>query len=244
MSQEARKRRWIELVEKHELAPEVRSLVFRQVEGEAMVYQAGQWINLYLPQEGEGLVRSYSLTEAPGSRSTFEIAVSRVAEGQASPRLCALEPGNRIEMDGPWGIFTRRGCSNERPQVYIGTGTGLSPLRAMLQEECLAAEGPPVLLLFGCRRECDILWRRELEDLAQRLPRFRYVVTLSQSAENWSGRRGYVQEHLPGLLAAYPATQAPQFYICGLSAMVEAVRHVLKEDLGVDRKSIRTERYD
>ena len=72
-------------------------------------------------------------------------------------------------------------------------------------------------------------------------PRFSLHVTLSQPSADWGGRSGYVQTHV-GELAR--ELGKPLVYACGLSPMVADVRRVLKEELGYDRKRIRSERYD
>jgi len=79
------------------------------------------------------------------------------------------------------------------------------------------------------------------EALAARHARFRYLPTLSRASEAWTGRRGYVQTHLPALRHELGDAH---LYVCGLSKMIDDVRAVLKTDLGVDRRFIHTERYD
>jgi CDP-4-dehydro-6-deoxyglucose reductase, E3 len=243
---EARERRVVELVEATMLSPSVRSLTF-SVAGGACAYTAGQWVNLYVPTPDGEIMRAYSIASAPdpARRERFEIAVTYVAGGPVSTALHALALGARMEMDGPWGFFTRADApSPPQPAVFVGTGTGLSPLRAMLQEELRRggeAAGPPLVLLFGCRTEADILYGDEIAAWAKHHPRFRYEVTLSRPSSDWKGRAGYVQAHLPELVAPLRPVQV---YVCGLSKMVKDVRRILKEDLGLDRRSIHTERYD
>ena len=231
----------VEVVEAEMLSPSVRSLTFSVV-GSDCVYVAGQWVNLYVPTPEGDAMRAYSIASAPdpARRDRFEIAVTYVAGGPVSTALHALPLGARMEMDGPWGFFTRADAAPSSPAVFVGTGTGLSPLRAMLQEE-VGRPGSPLVLLFGCRTEADILYRDEIAAWAKQHPRFRYEVTLSRPSPDWPGRTGYVQAHLAELVG--PLRPA-HVYVCGLSRMVKDVRRILKEDLGLDRKSIHTERYD
>lgn len=237
---EPRERRTVEVVEAETLSPSVRSLTFC-VLGSDCAYTAGQWVNLYVPTPQGPIMRAYSIASAPDrrQRDRFEIAVTYVAGGPVSTALHALAVGARMEMDGPWGFFTREDGRGQ-PAVFVGTGTGLSPLRAMLQEE-VVEQGPPLVLLFGCRTEADILYRDEIAAWAKQHPRFRYEVTLSRPSADWRGRTGYVQAHLAELVTPLKPAHV---YVCGLSRMVKDVRRILKEDLGLDRKSIHTERYD
>lgn len=241
----AKERRQVRLLRTEMLSPVVRSLRFEAVDGEPIGQQPGQWVNLFVPT-GEGeLRRSYSIAARPDDAcpAEMEIAVTRVDGGPVSTALHALPPGAVLDMDGPWGVFTLERSPDDRPRVFVGTGTGVTPLRAMLQAELAArpGDGPDLRLLFGCRTEEDLLYRAEFEALAAAHSRFRYVPTLSRGAGSWRGATGYVQAHLPGLLSA---TGPAHVFVCGLSKMVQEVRRLLKEELGYDRKQIHTERYD
>jgi ferredoxin-NADP reductase len=234
--------REVELLSARTLSPSVRSFVFRCSDGAPLGHVAGQWVNLRVPLGEQVVHRAYSVASAPGALSgdCFELAVTRVDGGPVSSVLHAMQPGERVEVDGPHGFFTREG-EHDAPALLVATGTGLCPFRAMLQAELAHATGPRVGLLFGCRTEDDILWRSELDALAQRCERFSLYVTLSRAEGSWQGRRGYVQQHVPELISELGR---PVVYVCGLTRMVQEVRRVLKADLGYDRKQIRSERYD
>jgi ferredoxin-NADP reductase len=233
-------RRKLVLAEARMLSPTVRELVLRSEDGGALDYLAGQFWKLYLPG---GLDRDYSVASAPEAARAdrFAIAVTRVDGGPGSEELHRMEVGAAIEGLGPNGLFVREAAHLALPAIYVGTGTGLAPLRAMLEEELARPDGPEQTLLFGCRTEDEILWRTDLERWAAASPRFRYEVTLSRGPDAWRGRRGWVQLHLAELVA--PRLPA-HVYVCGLSKMVGDVRRVLKEEIGVDRRLVHSERYD
>jgi ferredoxin-NADP reductase len=236
--------RTVELVEAKALSSGVKAFVFRMLDGAPLDYAAGQWLNFDVATEAGVARRAYSIASAPDPEhpDRFEIAVTRVEEGGvASIALHELAAGARIEVDGPHGFFTREDAARALPALLVATGTGVCPMRAMLQDELRNAEGPPLRLLFGCRSEADVLFRSELEAWAATSPRFSLHVTLSRPGEAWTGLRGYVQRHVPSLID--PAAK-PHVYICGLTKMVTEVRRVLKDDLGYDRKMIHSERYD
>ncbi len=75
----------------------------------------------------------------------------------------------------------------------------------------------------------------------------RYAITLSQGGPTWTGRRGYVQTHVPEFINALREEAAPiepHAYVCGLDRMVSAVRDLLRGELALPRKHVHTERYD
>ena len=236
-------RRSAELLSVQTLSPTVKGFQWRCVDGASVSYVAGQWLNFDVPTLQGVVRRAYSIASAPNPShpDRFETAVTRVLDGaSASHALHALAPGARIDIDGPHGFFTREQVRHV-PALFVATGTGLCPLRAMLEDELPGADGPPLTLLFGCRSEADILWREQLASWTRAYPRFSLHVTLSRPSATWTGLRGYVQQHIPQLI---DPMHRPQVYVCGLTKMVSDVRQTLKQTLGYDRRLIHSERYD
>ena len=242
----ARERRTVRLLEVSTLAPAVKRFVFALESGSVMPFSAGQYLNLYLPSGDETLQRSYSLSaSSTAMEGRFEFAVTHVDGGAGSTALHAMKVGTVIEADGPWGLFTLGRAPADAPKLFVATGTGLTPIRAMIQDELARGDdGPPVHLLFGCRTPADILWRDEYEALAADHPRFSYSTTLSRAEESWAGRRGYVQTHLGELLGELAGGDTTHVFVCGLKRMIDEVRAQLKDTHGFDRKRIHTERFD
>jgi NAD(P)H-flavin reductase len=96
-------------------------------------------------------------------------------------------------------------------------------------------------LVFGTRFEHSIYYREEFERIARENPNFHYLPTLSRCGDEWQGCRGYVQDHVREIVAGRRGMEA---YICGLNQMVAAVRQLLTDEMGWDRKHVIFERYD
>jgi ferredoxin-NADP reductase len=233
------------LVASRLLTPFVRELVLEREDGKEFQFDPGQWVNLVLPlPEGE-IRRAYSIASAPLGSPRFEVAVTKVASGPGSGYLHELPEGATLRAIGPQGLFTR--TQVEAPSLFVATGTGVTPLRSMMQAALRAESNAPLWLLFGARCEDDILYREEFERWAREHPRVRYEITLSQPQASWTGRRGYVQAHVPELLRELSASvhpSSPHAYVCGLERMVKTVRDICRNDLGLPRQHVHTERYD
>jgi ferredoxin-NADP reductase len=228
------------------LAPAVREIVLERTDDKPFAFEPGQWLNLMLELPDGELKRAYSIASEPTGSSRFEIAVTRVTGGPGSIFLHDLPQSAVLRAIGPYGLFTREGA-DAAPSLFVATGTGVTPLRSMIRAARSASSTAPLWLLFGARKEEDILYRDEFEELARSHPNARYEITLSQPSEGWKGRRGYVQEHLAELypqLTALAAPHEPHVYICGLERMVKVVRELAQTELGVPRKHVHTERYD
>jgi ferredoxin-NADP reductase len=240
------------LVRSRSLSDRVRELVFERADGRPLAFEPGQWVSARLPVavgDEPTIKRSYSIASAPDGTGRFEIALTRVQGGPGSTWLCDLEPGSVVPFVGPHGFFTRA-AGTPSPALLVATGTGVTPMRAILQATVTAAgaAGPiaPMWLLFGVRHEADLIYRAEIEALARDHAGIRFVPTLSQPGDGWTGRRGYVQAHVRELwheLAALNAGE-PHAYVCGLERMVGSVRELLRKELGVARQQVHTERYD
>jgi CDP-4-dehydro-6-deoxyglucose reductase len=227
------------VVDARMLSPSVRSLRLALV-GPPLEFSAGQWVDLYVETAQGREKRAYSIASAPDD-PTLELAVTLVPEGAASPVLHALGPGSEVLVDGPYGFFTRDAALAEAPSLFVATGTGLSPLRSMLYAWQKESKRAPITLLFGVRSQADVLWQAELSAWARAYPEFALEVTLSRPDAGWTGRSGYVQNHVAELARALGE---PHVFICGLNRMVSEVRALCKSELGYDRRRIHSERYD
>jgi ferredoxin-NADP reductase len=235
------------------LSPGVREVALERTDGQPLAFEPGQWLNLILPTPGElpsgepsALKRSYSIASPPAGSPRFEIAVTRVQDGPGSTFLHEVAPGATLQCIGPQGFFTRA-ASSTAPSLFIATGTGVTPMRSMIQAAVAAGATSPMWLLFGVRHETDVLYADEMSALARQHPTIRFEPTLSRASDRWSGRRGYVQAHVKELWAELSAAASggtPHAYICGLERMVGSVREILRTDLGLPRQQVHSERYD
>jgi ferredoxin-NADP reductase len=226
------------------LSPTVREVVFERTDGQPLAFEPGQWLNLILPSGESALKRSYSIASPPEGSPRFAIAITHVQGGPGSTYLHEVQPGATLQCIGPQGFFTRPATS-ELPSLFIATGTGVTPMRSMMQAAIAAGSKSPMWLLFGVRHEADVLYADEMSAMVQQHPNVRFEPTLSQPAAEWSGRKGYVQAHVKELWAELAALGGtPHAYICGLERMVGSVREILRTDLGLPRQQVHSERYD
>jgi ferredoxin-NADP reductase len=225
------------LIDLREIAPNVRHFVFEVPEVREFYFVPGQFVSLTHNIGGKEITRPYSIASKPdGNR--FDLCLNLVEDGVFTPWLFTLRPGDEIETSAPLGFFVLR--NPQRDAVFVATGTGIAPVRSML-EAWLGQDDPRQLtLIFGVRYEHGLLYREEFEELARKHPNFRFWPTLSRPEPSWTGRTGHVQEHL---LKAVGERRDMDVYVCGLKAMVDDVRALLK-GAGFDRKQIIYEKYD
>ena len=226
-----------QLIECRDIAPHVRHFVFAVPDVERLEFQPGQFVSLTDDVSGRLITRAYSVCSAPNT-NRFELCLNLVNEGTFTPHLFHLRPGDSVPIQGPHGYFTLRNPVAD--SVFVATGTGIAPFRSMFQAPQLWQSGRPVTLVFGVRYEQGILYREDFERLQREHPNFRFWPVVSRPGEAWEGRTGHVQAHV---LEAVGERRDLDVYICGLKAMVDDVRRMLKE-IGFDRKRLVYEKYD
>jgi ferredoxin-NADP reductase len=230
------------LVRSVSLSAQTKHLDFEVAAAPRFGFVAGQWLSFKTNKpDGEEITRAYSIATPPGDDSRFALCLNRVQDGYMSNFLCDLKEGQEISCQGPFGDFILR--RPLRDTVFIATGTGIAPFRSMLHwllADPVRHQEKRLWLLFGNRTEADIYYHEEFLDLAAGHANFHYLPTLSRGGPEWQGLRGYVQEHVRGIVQGRTDMHA---YICGLDRMIKANRELLK-GLGWHRKSILSEKYD
>jgi len=239
----------LKLVSRRMLAPTVGHYVFLRDDGEPLDYIPGQFIQVHFQYaDGTATKRSYSLAtihdHALGAGETVEIAVSYVAGGAATALFEGLNEGDPILASGPFGRFCLMPADANRRYLLIGTGTGVTPYRAMLpQLETLIRErGIEVVLLFGARTPDELLYGDEFRAFAEREPNFRFIPCFSRELPadpHPDVRQGYVQQFLAEFS---PNPESDIAYLCGNPNMVDSCFEALKE-YGLPVPQIRREKY-
>lgn len=215
---------------------------------EPFIFKAGQFVTMDLPISEKRLKRwrSYSIANAPdteGGDRVLEFCIVQAENSTGgSQYLCEQATvGTPIRFKGPDGTFTLKEPLDNRDIVLICTGTGVAPFRSMILD--VLNRGIPfksLHLIFGTRYEKDILYRKELEDLAERVSNFKYEIVLSRESE-WTGRKGYVHEaYTEGYSEKRPNVD---FYICGWSNMIDDVVAKLIVEFGYDKSQVHYELY-
>ena len=243
----------LKLVSRRMIAPTVAHLSFLRDDGQPLDYIPGQFIQVHFTYaDGSAARRSYSLATqhdhalAPGE--AVEIAVSYVPGGAATALFEGLPIGGSVDASGPFGRFCLLPNDANRRYLLIGTGTGITPYRAMLPQiaALIASRGIEVVLLQGARTPEELLYGDDFRAFANAHPQFRFVPCFSRELPDAASphahadvRHGYVQN----MLAEFaPNAQADIAYLCGNPNMVDACFEALKEH-GLAIPQIRREKY-
>jgi CDP-4-dehydro-6-deoxyglucose reductase len=114
----------------------------------------------------------------------------------------------------------------------VATGTGLSPIKSILEALMDDPDCPPVWLYWGMRAEEDLYLHGEIAEWGRRLYEFNYVPVLSRASASWPGRRGHVQD---AVLNDHADMSEHSIYLCGSPNMIsDAKKAFLARGASVD----------
>ncbi len=218
------------------LTPRVQKLLLR-VDDHTFAHQPGQHVSVRLESKGDGpTYRPYSPVNLPGT-DTLALAVKRYDGGTCSVWLHEREVGDPVSITSPSGNLHLQ--EPERDVAFLATGTGLTPMVAMLSQYLEEGTGRAVLL-FGERTPEDLMYREMFDHLATSHANLTVNYVLSEPPSDWSGPTGYVQDHLDPTLAGL---DQPHVYACGVPEMVVDTTATLQHH-GISEDDLFTEGWE
>jgi ferredoxin-NADP reductase len=233
--------RLAEVVEVVPETPRTKSLVLEVPGWEG--HKAGQHVDVRLTAEdGYQAQRSYSIASAPEDERLV-LTVDRLDDGEVSPYLTdVLMAGDKLELRGPIGGYFTWEAKDGGPLLLVGGGSGVVPLMAIIRHRAVVGSGVPARLLYSSRSYEEIIYRKELEDLAARDGSLEVVHTLTRSRpERWSGYDRRIDAEMLKEVA-WPSDESPLAFVCGPTLLVEAVGTALVS-LGHAPAHVKIERF-
>jgi len=206
-------------------------------------YLAGQYAEVSVP--GIEKPRNYSFAKAleleEPNHVTFHIR--HVPGGEMTGWFHdASRIGERIQISGPFGQFYLR--ESNSAILCIAGGSGMAPIKALLEGYAESSDdlGREIYYLFGARTQEDLYCLDDMDLIKQKLDNnFTFIPVLSNEPEDssWTGRRGFVTDHLTTLDVDLSSVEA---YLCGPPPMIDAAIDVLTKN-GVSSNSIHFDKF-
>lgn len=204
-------------------------------------YLAGQFVTFKIADKTPPCFRAYSISVAPKKDGNiFATCLKVIPGGRGSNWLNSLKIGDKLEFMGPNGklIFN---TPPEKLALFIATGTGITPLKALIEDELNKDSQQKLHLLFGLRHIKDVIYKEYFENLSKKHSNFTVKYTLSRPEnDSWTGSKGRVTEILRKMDLD---PQNTEIYICGLKDMINDVSIFLKSK-GFEDNAIHVEKYN
>jgi propane monooxygenase reductase subunit len=229
-----------EVVANDAVTHDMRHLVLHLVEPADIKFFPGQYVDIAIP--GTQSTRSFSMANTSSrDGGQLEFVIKVYPDGLFSHFLdTQLRIGDRLELTGPFGVFTLRE-SHDADLIFLGGGAGMAPILSLLRSMAERGIQRKATYYYGARRRRDLCFENELRALQESLPGFRYVPALSEPSEQdaWDGETGLITEVVRRHESSLKGADA---YVCGPPPMVEAAMPVLAV-LGVAEKRIYYDKF-
>ncbi|QDS18323.1 ferredoxin reductase [Xanthomonas arboricola] len=177
--------------------------------------QAGQHVSLGVEIDGRRLLRSYSPTVLADGR--LAITVKAIEGGLVSRYLAGAAPiGTVVSLDPAFGDMLLP--TTPTPLLLLAAGSGITPMRALLQAAAQAGMPMDVDLLYWVRQRDEACFIDEFEAMAAAHPRLRVrLLTTREGATPAARIDTYPLEQIADLSSRH-------VMVCGPGGFVQAAR--------------------
>lgn len=183
-------------------------------------YISGQYLDLIVK---DNVRRSYSIANSPRENGILELHIKKVEDGVLSTYFFSeAKENDLLRLNGPLGSFFLR-PERCRHLILLATGTGIAPIKAMLEQldqESETVSYDSLTVFWGGRHKRDFYWEPRFNRLNVRF----YNVLSREFVEGYY--RGYVQDAL--IEEGIPLVDAT-VYACGSLSMIESAKYQLVE---------------
>lgn len=216
------------IVRSTQVTPTETHFTLKMAEGEPLIYQPGQFLELSLFGYGEIPI---GFASSPTRRNTFDVVVRSV--GRVTGALAELGKGRSVFVRGPLGRGFDLAALRGQDVLVVAGGVGLCPTRSLVQYILdRRSEFKRFILFYGAREPRLQLFTDDLE-------RWRvshdieFFETVDKSDHSWSGNVGVITT----LFAKVQLSAETRAVICGPPAFYRFVIGEL-DQLGVDHENI------
>ncbi|MEO5334957.1 MAG: 2Fe-2S iron-sulfur cluster-binding protein [Magnetococcus sp. YQC-5] len=234
------------------------SLYLVPADGHALPgFKPGQFLTFQFPVsdpvtgQNKTIMRCYSLSERPGL-GYYRVSIKKmppptdskgVPPGLASNHVHeAIHEGARLLIKAPSGHFFLE--QSEAPIVLIAGGIGITPMLSMINANFESGPSREIWLFYGIRNSAEHVWKKYLETLASKQPKFHLHVCYSQPLPNdVQGQDFQHAGHVDIRLLRLTLSLKPyRFYVCGPGAMMASIVPAL-DTWGVPKEHIHFEAF-
>lgn len=185
--------------------------------------------------------RDYSMANCPTEdargEASLEFHIRHVPDGAVSGYAWGrLSVGDMVAVEGPYGASWLREA-HRGPILALAGGSGLAPIKSIVERALARGMDQPIHLYFGVRDERDLYLMDHFQALAARHGNLRFIPVLSEPAGPTDRRTGFLHDAVSADFADFDGCKS---YLAGPPPMVEAAtklftgRGMRQEDIHAD----------
>ena len=200
-------------------------------------YVAGQYMFVELEIAGSKVRKPFTISSSPANKDIIEFT-KKLTGHEFSNALLALQPGDSVGIEGPFGKMT---YSGEYDKIaLISGGIGITPMISISRYCTDKGMDTDIVMISSNKTEQDIAFEDELDIMQKHNPNLKVVHTLTRASSDWTGCRERVCESM--ILREIPDYRDRMFYLCGPPTMVKTVREILYE-MAIDKAKVKYELF-
>ncbi len=179
--------------------------------------------------------RAYSISSSSKHGKYYEFYVALVYTGALTPRLFALNEGDRVWIGKKAvGMFTLDDAPASHDIIFVATGTGLAPYISMLRSGYDFEDGHKTLIVHAAKVSWDLGYLRELTGMASRYVNLHYLPIIDEIDRDpeWPGKVGFIYEYfgdgtVEALLGHKWEPERTSVFLCGNPLMIQGMEKKL-----------------
>jgi glycine betaine catabolism B len=205
-------------------------------------YNAGQYaiVDLGTKEDPEGPIRSFTLASSP--TEDFILISTRIRDTPFKKKLASLDVGIYVTLTAPLGKFVLHE-DYSKPAVFLSGGIGVTPFRSMIKYATDKQLSIKIILFDANRNQDNILYKKEFDECANLNRNLKIVYTLDVPGNDWKGEVGHINQTMVTKYLSPIEMDNSIFYICGPPGMLNAMKRLLQDDLGISKERIKIEEF-
>ena len=200
-------------------------------------FKAGQFLSACIG--GDPKLKKYlSISSSPTEKCYLEFT-KKISESNFSRALNNLKAGDKLTIQYPFGKFILDGLSSKI--AFLSGGIGITPIRSICKYIVDKNLGTDVVLVYSNRSVHDIVFKDDFEAMQKNYPFLRVAHVLCETEQGFKCSVGLIDSRV--VRDEIPDYRERKFYLCGPPQMVEAMRKILVEELGLSEEKIVKENF-
>jgi len=203
----------------------------------ALDFKAGQFLSVELENDPK-LKRYLSISSSPTEKCHLEFT-KKLTQSDFSNALNNLKAGDQVTIEYPFGKFILDESVSK--VAFLSGGIGITPIRSICKYAVDKKLGIDIVLIYSNRSVRDIVFKDDFEAMAKSYAALRVAHVLCETEAGFKCTVGLINASV--IKNEIPDYRERKFYLCGPPQMVEAMRKILVEELGLGTGSIIVENF-
>jgi ferredoxin-NADP reductase len=202
-------------------------------------FKAGQYMIVTVKADGKDLTRYLSISNSPTEDGYIEFT-KKLTNSDFSNTINRIKVGDLVKVRYPFGKFTFDG--EYEKIAFLSGGIGITPIRSITKYVVDKKLGTDMVLIYGNQCIDDIAFKDDFNLMQKESPNFKVIHVLNDDTKcDIPVKVGFITKEI--VIEELPDYAERKFFICGPPAMVDAMKRILLEGLGLSKEYIIEESF-